>query len=70
MYTGKHKKPDPQQPSVRELAAGREEDPAAGPPSGAHTIFFTLSKIRMYNLVCGQELAPAPLGSEQERTGH
>ena len=67
---GKHKKPHPQQPSVRELAAGLEEDPAAGRPSGAHTIFFTLSKIHMYNLVCGQELAPAPLGSEQEETGH
>ena len=32
--------------------------------------FLTLSKIHMYNLVCGQELAPAPLGSEQEETGH
>ena len=70
MDPGKHKKPHPQQPSVRELAAGLEEGPAAGRPSGAHTIFFTLSKIHMYNLVCGQELAPAPLGSEQEETGH
>ena len=64
------KKPHPQQPSVRELAAGLGEDPAAGRPSGAHTIFITLSKIHMYNLVCGQELAPAPLCSEQEETGH
>ena len=70
MDPGKHKKPHPQRPSVRELAAGLEEDPAAGRPSGAHTIFFTLSKIHMYNLVCGQELAPAPLGSEQGETGH
>ena len=70
MHPGKHKKPHPQQPSVRELAAGLEEDPAAGRPSGAHTIFFTLSKIHIYNLVCGQELALAPLGSEQGETGH
>ena len=37
---GSTKKPHPQQPSVRELAAGLEEDPAAGRPSRAHTIFF------------------------------
>ena len=70
MDPGKHKKPHPQQPSVREVAAGLEEDPTAGQPSGAHTIFFMLSEIHMYNLVCGQELAPAPPGREQEETGH
>ena len=70
MDPGKHKKPHPKQPSVRELAAGLEGDPAAGRPPGAHTIFFTLSRIHMYNLVCGQELAPGRLGSEQEETGH
>ena len=36
-----------------------------------HTpFFFTLSKIHMYNLVCGQELALAPLGGQQGETGH
>ena len=36
---------------------------------GSHH-FFTPSMICMYSLVRGQELAPAPLGSKQEETGH